>query len=167
MTTEQKIASITGSVINLEKKKLKGCELTLFLVARNEHGAAIEIPFDAEKGLTIKLNIKGGTRQIQQFAGNMLVKANHIESLIARDQIHVDSYRVGTLIAKQTTLGSTREIGACYAGCLGAHVNDQQRKITIRKSTRNPFDEEHALEIGPRLRHDVEQFKNLSGDDKT
>jgi hypothetical protein len=156
MSSEEKmVAKITGSIIKVNGKKLKGGELTLFLVARNEQGAAVEMPFDSETGLTIKVNIKGGTRQIQHFAGNMRVKANHIESVVAREDVHIDSYRIGTLVARQTTLGNTREIGTCYAGCVGAHVNDQQRPITVRKSSRNPFDEEAPVEIGPRLRADV------------
>ena len=158
---EKKIAKITGTVLKLDKKKIKGNEITLFLVARNELGAEIEIPVDAERGITIKVNTKGGMKQVEQFSGNLQVKANHIENVIARAEVQVNSYRVGTLIANQTTLGSTREISTCFTGCMGAHVNDQQRKITVRKSTRNPFDEECPIEIGPGLRQNIELFKIL------
>jgi hypothetical protein len=164
---ERKIAKITGEIIKLNKKKVKGSELTLFLVARNEHGAEVEFPLGAEERLILKVKTSGGMKQIHQYTGNLQVKANHIETVIAQAGVQVNSRTIHNLIANQTTLGSTQEIGTCFAGCIGAHVNNQQRKITVRKSSRNPFEEDAPLEIGERLRGAIEKFQELTGKDKS
>jgi len=162
MSTEQRVASITGTVLRLNGKKLKGSELTLFLIAKNEHGGAVEIPFGAEETITVKVKTSGGMKKVRQYCGNLQVKAPHVETIIAQGDVHVNARTIGNLVANQTLLGQTQEIGTCFTGCLGAHINDQHKSVTVRKSTRNPFEEECALEIGPILSQSVAKFQQLS-----
>lgn len=164
---EKKVAKITGAILKLNKKKIKGGELTLFLVARNEHGAAVEIPLGTEERLTVKVKTSGGLKDVYQYGGNMQVKASHIEKVVGRSDVHVNARTIHNLVASQTTLGQTQEIGTCFAGCIGAHVNDQHRKVTVRKSPRNPFEEDAPLEIGQGTRAAVAEFRELMGWDKT
>jgi hypothetical protein len=164
---EKRIAQITGDVLKLNKKKVKGSELTFFLIARNEHGAEVELPIGSEEMITIKVKISGGMKQVRQYGGSLQVKAANIETVIAQSEVHVNARSIGNLVANQTTLGNTQEIGTCFAGCIGAHVNEKQQKITVRKSSRNPFEEDCPLEINQRLREHVEIFQEMRNKDKS
>jgi hypothetical protein len=164
---EKRVSTITGSILKLNGKKIKGTELTFFLVARNEHGATIELPYNAEQTITVKVKTTGGMKKVRQYCGKLEVKASHIETIVAQGEVHVNARRIGNLVAHQTTLGDTREIGTCFTGCLGSHINDRHKSVTVGKSTRNPFEEDCPLEIGRGLSQSIAKFEELMATNKT
>jgi len=123
-------------------KRIKGTELTLHLVYRNEFGVEVEFPLEVEHQLQINLTVAGPIQRIEHSSNcaNMHITTTQtIDTVISTGTIHTDAPVITNLVADRVDLGNTTQIGTCYAGCAGAHINSRNNLITVGKSPRNPF----------------------------
>ena len=146
---EVPVIDLTADRLYLNKKKTKGGKLSLFIVCRNEEGAQVEVPYDADAKFHVKIK-GGGIRSIKQRGGRTNITALYVENVVGTGSVTVDSPTIINLVASQTVLGRTEKIGRCYTGCPGAHVNNLHRPISVVKSRRNPFDFDT-----PKIAHDL------------
>jgi hypothetical protein len=141
----KRILDITGvHDVEFQGKRVRGTELSLFLVYRNEFGVEVEIPFAVDEHLQLTINISGPVQNIKHSGGanTHITSQQSIDTVMSTSSIHTDATSITNLVAKNVVLGNTTHIGTCYAGCNGAHVNNKQNAISVGKSSRNPFLEE-------------------------
>jgi len=128
--TDTPLVKIDASQLRLNGKKLKGRQLTVSLICRNEEGARVEVPVDLKNAVQLSIKSVSGIRNLQHYAGQLRVRSAYIDQLLSSGEVHTDAPYINNLVCEQAVLGRTHRIGTCYSA---THINPARNLINVHK----------------------------------